>query len=94
MQEPQETLGQEYPLGKGMTTPSSIIAWKIPWMEGLSRLQSMGSQRGTQLSMYAHSHPILLASFPFPQVKSELGSDFHPAHYGCLHFNVKLNDCF
>ena len=39
----QETLGQEDPLGKGMTTPSSIVAWKIPWMEGLGRLQSMGS---------------------------------------------------
>ena len=28
-----------------MATHSSTIAWKIPWMEELGRLQSMGSQR-------------------------------------------------
>ena len=38
-------LGGEVPLEKDMATHSSILAWKIPWMEGPSRLQSMGSQR-------------------------------------------------
>ena len=28
-----------------MATHSSTIAWKIPWLEELSRLHSMGSQR-------------------------------------------------
>ena len=28
---------------KAMETHSSILAWKIPWMEGPGRLQSMGS---------------------------------------------------
>ena len=28
-----------------MATDSSTLAWKIPWMEELGRLQSMGSQR-------------------------------------------------
>ena len=32
-------------LEKEMVTHSSILAWKIPWTEKLSRLQSMGSQR-------------------------------------------------
>ena len=27
-------LGQEDPLEKGMATNSSILAWRIPWMEG------------------------------------------------------------
>ena len=27
---------------KATATPSSTLAWKIPWMEELSRLQSMG----------------------------------------------------
>ena len=27
-------LGQEDPLEKGMATSSSILAWRIPWMEG------------------------------------------------------------
>ena len=33
------------PLEKKMPTLSSILAWKIPWMEKPGRLQSMGSQR-------------------------------------------------
>ena len=32
-------------LEKGMATHSSILAWRIPWTEVPSRLQSMGSQR-------------------------------------------------
>ena len=28
-----------------MATHSSVLAWKIPWMEESGRLQSMGSQR-------------------------------------------------
>ena len=31
--------------GAGMATHFSILAWKIPWTEESSRLQSMGSQR-------------------------------------------------
>ena len=38
-------LGQEDPLEKEMAIHSSTLAWKIPWMEELDRLQSMGSQR-------------------------------------------------
>ena len=34
MQETQvRSLGQEHPLEKGMTTHSSILAWRIPWTE-------------------------------------------------------------
>ena len=39
------SLGQEDPLEKEMATHSSALAWKIPWTEERSRLQSMGSQR-------------------------------------------------
>ena len=28
-----QSLGGEDPLEKGMATPSSILAWKIPWTE-------------------------------------------------------------
>ena len=38
------SLGQEDPLEKETATHSSILAWKISWMEP-GRLQSMGSQR-------------------------------------------------
>ena len=39
------SLGQEDPLEKAMATHSSILAWKIPWTEEPSGLQSMRSQR-------------------------------------------------
>ena len=39
------SLGQEDPLEKEMATHSSILAWRIPWMEEPGRLQSTGSQR-------------------------------------------------
>ena len=39
------SLGQEDPLEKKMAIHSSILAWRIPWMEKPSRLQSTGSQR-------------------------------------------------
>ena len=42
-----QSLGREDPLEKGMATPSSILAWRIPWTEGLGRLPSMGSQTDT-----------------------------------------------
>ena len=32
-------------LEKEMATHSSVLAWKIPWMEEPGRLQSMGSLR-------------------------------------------------
>ena len=40
-----QSLGWEDPLEKVMATHSSILAWKIPWMEEPGRLQSMGLQR-------------------------------------------------
>ena len=36
---------QEDSLEKEMATPSSIIAWSIPWTEKPGGLQSVGSQR-------------------------------------------------
>ena len=39
------SLGGENPLEKEMATHSSILAWKIPWIEKLGGLRFMGSQR-------------------------------------------------
>ena len=39
------SLGWEDPLEKEMATHSSTLAWKIPFTEEPSRLQSMGLQR-------------------------------------------------
>ena len=49
--------GREDPLEKEMATHSSILAWRIPWMEEPGGWQSMGLQRvrheqATSLSLY------------------------------------------
>ena len=66
MQETQVlTLGQEEPLEKGITTHSSILAWRIPWTEELGGLQSIVSQRvghnrETNQRRQWHPTPVLL----------------------------------
>ena len=50
MQEMQEmwvlSLGWEDPLEEGMATHFNILAWKIPWTEGLAGyIYSMGLQK-------------------------------------------------
>ena len=55
------SLGQEDPLEKEMATPSSILAWRIPWTEDPGRIQSMGSLRVghnsvTSLSLFTFMH--------------------------------------
>ena len=46
MREPRvQSLGREDPLSREMVTHSSILAWRIPWIEKPGRLQAMGSQR-------------------------------------------------
>ena len=37
--------GWEDPLGEGMASHCSILAWSVPWTEEPGRLQSMASQR-------------------------------------------------
>ena len=40
-----QSLGKEDPLEKEMATPSSILAWRIPWTEEPGRLQSAECRR-------------------------------------------------
>ena len=40
-----QSLGREDPLEKEMATHSSILAWRIPWMEEPGGLLSVRSQR-------------------------------------------------
>jgi len=39
------SLGQDNPLEKGMSTDSSILAWRIPWTEEPGKLQYRELQR-------------------------------------------------
>ena len=39
------SLGWEDPLEEGMATPSSSLAWRIPWTGEIGRLQFIGLQK-------------------------------------------------
>ena len=46
-----QSLGQKDPLEREIATPSSILAWEIPWTGEPGGLQSVGLQKSqTQLS--------------------------------------------
>ena len=49
------SLGQEDPLEKEMATPSSILAWRIPWTEELGGLRSMGHKE-SDMTEQLHFH--------------------------------------
>ena len=50
-------LDWEDPLEEGMATRSSILAWRIPWIEESGVLWSIGSQRVGHISSdWAHTH--------------------------------------
>ena len=51
-----QSLGLEDPLEKEIATHSSILAWKIPWMEECGRLQPMGLQRVRHFHFHFHFH--------------------------------------
>ena len=85
MREPQETwvwsLDQEDPLVEGTATHSSILSWRIPWIEELGRLQPIGLPRaGHNWSDLAwHNIRSTCGHFPRWYMKvSKAGSLFKP----------------
>ena len=52
------SLGQEDPREKGMATHSSILAWRIPWIEETGGLRSTGSQ-GVMSDLATNNNKIL-----------------------------------
>ena len=77
MQEMKEmqalSLGQEDPLEEGMATHSSILAWRIPWIEEPGGLWAIGLQRvghdgGHMLLGQIHSTVLTLLTVPAPLV--------------------------
>ena len=57
MQETQvQFLGWEDPLEKIMANHSSILAWRIPWIEEPSWLQFMGCKELDSTERLTHAH--------------------------------------
>ena len=48
-----QSLGQEDPMEKGMTTHSTILVWRVPWTEEPGKLQSKEWQES---DVTAHTH--------------------------------------
>ena len=68
------SLSREDPLEKGMATPSSILAWRIPMDRGAWQATVCGVAKGqTQLSHEAQQH--LCKYPPYPQ-KANCGLKF------------------
>ena len=51
-----QSLGREDPLEKGTATHSSTLAWRIPWTEDPSRLQSTGCKELDTTPQHPQSH--------------------------------------
>ena len=63
-----QSLCQEDPLGKGMATHSSILAWRLPWAEKPGGLWPMGWQRvrcdwATKHTCMPAPHPLIRHHF-------------------------------
>ena len=50
------SLGQEDILEKGMATPSSILAWRIPGMGSLAGYSLWGHKESDMTEVTAHRH--------------------------------------
>ena len=80
MQETQiRSLGWEDPLEKTMATHSSILAWRIPWIEKPGGLQCMGLQRvghdwATNIHTHTLPHPVAQASADLPTIDARPAS--------------------
>ena len=59
------SLDQDDPLEKEMATPSSVLAWEIPWTEEPGGLQSMGSKR-VEHDLVTKQHQEFIAVSPSP----------------------------
>ena len=52
------SLGQKDPLEKGVATHSSILAWRIPWTEEPSGLQSWGHKESDTTERLSTAHSL------------------------------------
>ena len=59
------SLGQRNPLDREMAAHSSILSWRIPWMEKPGGLQSLGSQRLGDALIHQFSSVALSRPTPF-----------------------------
>ena len=84
-----QSLGREDPLEKEMAIHSSMLTWKIPWMEERGRLQSMVSQT-VRHDWVTSLHFKVLHSY---DSKSGKLSNCHRTGKGQFSFHPKEGQC-
>ena len=87
-----QSLGWEDPLEKEMATHSSILAWRIPWMEELGGLQSMGhkeSDTTERLHFHYCAHLCRKCSLDVSNFLDEISSLSHSCFPVSLHCSLK-----
>ena len=55
------SLGQEGPLEKGIAAHSSILSWRIPWIEEPGGLQPTGLQNETKTETIDQFRPLVVS---------------------------------
>ena len=86
------SLGWEDPLEKEMATHSSTLAWRIPWMEELGGLQSMGhkeSDTTERLHFHYCAHLCRKCSLDVSNFLDEISSLSHSCFPVSLHCSLK-----
>ena len=69
------SLGREDPLEKETATHSSILAWRIPWMEEPGGLQSTGSKESDMTERLHFHYKVKSGFYPSHCVSSYLSAD-------------------
>ena len=94
-----QSLGREDPLEKETATHSSILAWRIPWMEKPGGPESTGSQRvghdwATWLSLSLNFHKQGFNAVSSSTQTTTLKSDnYHSPGYTCPHHGQCSSKC-
>ena len=61
------SLGQEDSLEKEMVTHSSILDWRIPWIEAPGRLLSRGCKESDMIGQLTHTQAQVLSASQFAE---------------------------
>ena len=89
-----QSLGQEDHLEKEMATPSSILAWEIPWTEEPGGLPSMELEKSqTQLSSSRTTTSSVYSHFLFLPVSVSLASHFPQLFLSLSIINTNMKHC-
>ena len=84
------SLGREDPLEKEMATHSSILAWRIPWMEELGGPQSTGrKESNTTERLHFHFHIILMRNYLY-SLKISCLSPLQKAKMACFDIRCQV----